>query len=273
MASRGDKERLDAVLVARGLVPSRTRAQALILAGRVSCEGQRLDKPGLRVALDAPLEVRPGRQFVGRGALKLAGALDCFDVNPAGRVALDVGASTGGFTQVLLERGARRVLALDVGKGQLDWSLRRDPRVSVLEGVNARHLEPARLPETPGLATIDVSFISTRLVLPAVVRCLAPGGEVVTLIKPQFEAGRGRVGKGGVVRDPALHREVVERAMSFADEQGWALRGVCASPLPGAEGNREFFLHLQPQGIALGAAERARALTAALASAGHEERR
>jgi 23S rRNA (cytidine1920-2'-O)/16S rRNA (cytidine1409-2'-O)-methyltransferase len=246
MALRRPSDRLDRILVSRGLAENRSRAQALVLAGRVTCRGVRLEKPGVRLAVDAPLEVRPGRRYVSRGGHKLAAALDCFAIEPAGRVALDVGASTGGFTQVLLEHGARSVIALDVGRGQLDWSLRQDRRVHPLEGVNARYLEPAFLPAVPSLAVIDVSFISTELVLPAVVGCLSPDGEVATLIKPQFEVGRGHVGRGGIVRNPELHREVLERAARFSRVQGWGVCGLCASPLPGAEGNREFFIHLRP---------------------------
>jgi len=265
MSPRAARDRLDCILVARGLAPNRSRAQALILAGRVTSEGRRLDKPGTRLAVDIPLDVRPGRRFVGRGGYKLAAALDSLGIEPAGAIALDVGASTGGFTQVLLERGARRVLAVDVGRGQLDWSLRKDRRVEVLEGVNARYLETAQLSDLPALATIDVSFISTELILPAVVRCLAPHGEVAMLIKPQFEVGRGRVGKGGIVRDASLHREVVERAVAFAAGHGWAVRGMCASAIRGAEGNREFFLHLQPDGVAVDRRELDRQIADALA--------
>jgi 23S rRNA (cytidine1920-2'-O)/16S rRNA (cytidine1409-2'-O)-methyltransferase len=185
-------------------------------------------------------------RYVGRGGHKLAGALDRFEIAVAGRDALDVGASTGGFTQVLLEAGARRVVALDVGRGQLDWGLRGDPRVFPVEGVNARFLDRRLLPFVPSLATVDVSFISLRQVLPAVVACCDPESDVLALAKPQFEVGRGRVGRGGIVRDPALHREVLLGLAQFAVEHGWAVAGACASPLPGATGNREFFLHLRP---------------------------
>jgi 23S rRNA (cytidine1920-2'-O)/16S rRNA (cytidine1409-2'-O)-methyltransferase len=247
MAPKGaPRERLDRILVLRGLAPTRTRAQALILAGRVRSGEARLDKPGTRYPADLPLSVNEGRRFVGRGAHKLQQALDTFGIVVEGRDALDVGASTGGFTQVLLEAGARRVIALDVGRGQLDWSLRSDPRVHPLEGVNARNLRAGMLPFPPSFASIDVSFISLELVLPPVVRCLAEGGEIVALVKPQFEAGRGQVGKGGVVRDPAIHREVLERVIGFAGSRGWGVRGVCASPIRGADGNREFLVHVRP---------------------------
>ncbi len=246
MTSRRQLPRLDAVLVLRGLADTRSKAQALVLAGRVRSEGRRLEKPGERVRPDLPLEIDPGPRWVGRGGEKLAGAIERLGVDPAGRDALDVGASTGGFTQVLLARGARRVAAVDVGRGQLDWSLRNDPRVVVLEGRNARELAPADLPFVPSLAAIDVSFISLRLVIPAVVRCLAPGGEIVALVKPQFEVGRGLVGRGGVVRDRALHREVLAKLASRAETEGWGLHDVVPSPIRGAEGNVEFFVLLRP---------------------------
>ena len=222
------KQRLDRLLVERGLAPTRARAQALILAGRVLSGEERLDKPGALHPPDVPLEVREGRRFVGRGALKLEAALGSFAVDPSGRDCIDVGASTGGFTQVLLLAGARRVIAL--------------------EGINARHLEDVPLPFRPSLATIDVAFISLELVLPPVAAILDPGapGDVVALVKPQFEVGRGRVGRGGIVREPALHREVLERALAFVERRGWCARGLAASPIAGADGNREFLLHLRP---------------------------
>ena len=218
----------------------------MILAGAVTSEGRRLEKAGTTLPLDAPIEIAAGRRFVGRGALKLGPALTRFAIDPAGREALDVGASTGGFTQVLLEAGARRVIALDVGRGQLDWSLRNDPRVVVCEGVNARFLEPGGLPYRPSLATIDVSFISLRLVLEPACACLAPGADVVALVKPQFEVGRGRVGKGGIVRDPALWEEVLEGLVGFANEHALGPAGIARSAIQGAEGNVEFFLHMRP---------------------------
>ena len=187
------RERLDVLVVDRGLAANRTRARALIMAGRVRSGGQRLDKPGARFPADTPIELDPGPRYVSRGAHKLEAALAEFGIDPSGRLALDIGASTGGFTQVLLERGAERVIALDVGRGQLDWSLRNDPRVTMMEGVNARHLAPTDLPFSPGLVVMDVSFISITRILPAVRHCLASRGEVVTLVKPHFEAGRGKV--------------------------------------------------------------------------------
>jgi 23S rRNA (cytidine1920-2'-O)/16S rRNA (cytidine1409-2'-O)-methyltransferase len=246
MIPREATERLDLLLVARGLATSRAQAQALILAGRVSSRGERLDKPGRRVPRDAPLDVAPGPRFVSRGGHKLEGALRSFGVRPDGLDSLDVGASTGGFTQVLLQTGASRIIALDVGRGQLDWSLRQDPRVHVLEGINARHLDPGRLPFPPALAVIDVSFISLERVLPPVAACLAPGGEIVALVKPQFEVGRGKVGRGGIVRDPVLRAEVLRRLSGFARARGWGVLGLIPSPIRGAEGNVEYFLHLAP---------------------------
>jgi 23S rRNA (cytidine1920-2'-O)/16S rRNA (cytidine1409-2'-O)-methyltransferase len=234
------------LLVERGLAGSRTEARALILSGRVTSAGRRLDKPGQRLPGETPLEVSPGRRWVSRGAFKLSAALPLLGVDPAGADALDVGASNGGFTEVLLERGARRVAALDVGRGQLDWSLRQDSRVHVLEGLNARHLKPETLPFPPGLVVVDVSFISLRLVLPAIVPCLAAGGEIVALVKPQFEVGKGQVGAGGIVRDPLRHREVLEALVRLADERGWGPVDLCAAALRGSEGNQEYFLHLAP---------------------------
>jgi len=240
------KERLDLLVVARGLAPTRSQAQALVLAGRVSSRGVRLDKPGTSYAVDVPLDLAEGRRYVSRAGHKLAAALAHFAVQGDGRRALDVGASTGGFTQVLLEAGFASVVALDVGRGQLDWGLRQDPRVHVIEGCNARSLVPAALPWEPAFATVDVSFISLRLVLPAIVACLAGGGELLALIKPQFEAGRREVGRGGIVRSPDTHREVLLRMLGFARANGWGVEGICDSTLPGADGNREFFVQLRP---------------------------
>jgi 23S rRNA (cytidine1920-2'-O)/16S rRNA (cytidine1409-2'-O)-methyltransferase len=238
--------RLDRLLVDRGLAPSRERAQRLILAGEVLVADRPATKPGVLVAPDAPLRLRaPASEYVSRGGEKLAGALDAFALDVAGTVALDVGASTGGFTDCLLRRGARRVIAVDVGYGQLAWSLRQDPRVVVLERSNARHLRPTLLPELPDLATVDVSFISLALVLPAIAAALAPGGAVVALVKPQFEAGRGQVGKGGVVRDPATRSAAVLRVRQVAEGLGFAVRGESESVLLGPKGNREVFLWLE----------------------------
>lgn len=259
--------RLDVLLVERGLFPTRARAQAAILAGLVRVDGRPARKAGEAVRPDAQVEVLADPiPYASRGGLKLAHALDRFGVDPAGRVAIDVGASTGGFTDVLLRRGARRVYAVDVGYGQLAWSLRQDSRVVVMERTNVRHLDPDRLPEPPDLATVDVSFISLRLVLPALRRLLAPPAEVVALVKPQFEAGRREVGKGGVVRDPQVHRRVLQEVAAAARQLGWGVWGACASPVAGADGNREFFLWLR-DGDGLAEPELAAALAAAVVEA------
>ncbi len=236
------------LLVERGLAESREKAQALVLAGRVRLAGRPAPKPGMSIAEDAELEVIAGPAHVGRGALKLEGALDAFRIDPAGRVAVDVGASTGGFTEVLLKRGAVRVYAIDVGRAQLHQSLRTDPRVVVLERVNARTLDATIVPEPCAIAVMDVSFISVRLILPALRTVLAPDAEALVLVKPQFEVGRAQVGRGGIVDDPALHRECLRAVAEAAQAGGWAVRGACASPIAGTEGNREFFLHLRTQG-------------------------
>ncbi len=237
------RERIDVLLVDRGLAPTRSKAQALVLAGDVSCGGNRIDKPGKLVDCEAELQVRPGRRWVGRGARKIGPALVAFGLDPSGLRVLDVGASTGGFTQLLLERGAIEVIALDVGHNQIDWRLRSDPRVRVLEGVNARHLVRDRLPFVPDWAVIDVSFISLEKVLQPVASCVAEGGTIVALVKPQFEVGKGQVGPKGLVRDRKLHRQVLERIVRFAQRSGWSVEGVCAAGLPGAQGNQEYFVH------------------------------
>jgi 23S rRNA (cytidine1920-2'-O)/16S rRNA (cytidine1409-2'-O)-methyltransferase len=241
--------RLDQLLVERGLVESRSRAQALVLAGKVGVgEGdaaRRDRKPGDLLAADTPVAVLQPEPYVSRGGHKLAAALDAFEVDPGGLVCLDVGASTGGFTDVLLQRGASRVYALDVGRGQLAETLRHDPRVVSMERSNARALTASSLPERIALATIDVSFISLAQVIGPVAATLAPRGQIVALVKPQFEAGRGRTDHG-VVRDPAIHREVLERTVEHARAAGLGTRAVIASPLTGPEGNREFLVHLAP---------------------------
>jgi 23S rRNA (cytidine1920-2'-O)/16S rRNA (cytidine1409-2'-O)-methyltransferase len=246
IAPSRSRVRLDQLLVERGLAASRTRAQALLMAGLVRVgegDGGRLDrKAGDLVDPGVVLEVATPLPFVSRGGEKLAGALDAFGVDPAGRVCLDVGASTGGFTDALLQRGAIRVHAIDVGRGQLADALRRDPRVVSRERTNARDLAPDLLGELVSLAVVDVSFISLRLVLPPIARCLEAGGEVIALVKPQFEAGRGRA-PGGVVRDPAVHREVLAGVLDDARTAGLVPQGLAASPLVGPAGNREFFLH------------------------------
>ncbi len=237
------KVRLDHLLVARGHAENPSRARTLLLEGRVFSGERRLDKGGLLVDPDLPLEVREGRRWVSRGALKLIAGLDAFGIDPAGTVAIDVGASTGGFTQVLLERGAARVYAVDVGYGQLDWQLRQDPRVVVLERTNARALDRTHVPEPVDLVVCDASFISLRTVLPAPLTLTAPDAALVALIKPQFEVGKGRVGKGGVVRDPALHAEVCEQVREWLErEMGWRVLGVIESPITGPRGNREFLI-------------------------------
>jgi len=231
------------LLVERGLAETRARAQALVLAGRVFRGHERLDKAGLQVGAEAEVSVREAEAYVSRGAHKLIAGLDAFGIDPAGLVCLDVGASTGGFTDVLLRRGAARVYAVDVGYGQLDARLRSDPRVTVLERTNARHLTAAQVPEPIGLVVCDASFISLRTILPAALALTAPGAALVALIKPQFEVGKGRVGKGGVVRDPALHDEVCAEIWAWLSSlPGWRVLGIEPSPLLGPAGNREFLI-------------------------------
>jgi 23S rRNA (cytidine1920-2'-O)/16S rRNA (cytidine1409-2'-O)-methyltransferase len=237
------KARLDVELVSRGLAKSREEAQRLILAGVVRHGDRVARKASESVAAGARITVGEKPRFVSRGGEKLAGALDELHLNVAGKTAIDVGASTGGFTDCLLSRGVRRVYAIDVGYGQLDWRLRQDARVVVIERCNIRELPMAAVPEAVGLAVVDVSFISLALVLPTVLRLLAPSADVVALVKPQFEVGKGRVGKGGVVRDPELHREAVEAVRAVALRLGLVERGFAESPLLGPRGNREFFLH------------------------------
>ena len=237
------KSRLDVALVARGLAPTRERAQALILAGRVAVDGRPATKAGQPVSDDAALAVaEPPHPYVSRGGVKLAAALDHFGIDPAGKTCLDVGASTGGFTDCLLQRGAARVYAVDVGHGQLDARLRADPRVVLREKVNARSLSEADVPERVEVAVADVSFISLRLVLPAMAARVAPGGTIVALVKPQFEAGRGEVPRGGVVRSEATRRRVVEEVAEAGRALGLGVLGVVPSPIVGARGNAEFLL-------------------------------
>ncbi len=234
-------------MVARGLTPSRTQAQALIRAGRILVDGRVVDKPGTPVPPTAELKVVEPPRYVSRGGEKLEAALRAFAVSPVGKVCLDVGASTGGFTDCLLQHGAAKVYALDVGRGQLDWKLREDSRVVVLEGRNARFLTPQALGELVDLVTVDVSFISLRLVLPPLEGIVQPQGDVVALVKPQFEAGRDKVRKG-VVSDPRVHREVLEGLVDFVlTELGWSVLGAVPSPLLGPAGNKEFFVHLGPR--------------------------
>jgi 23S rRNA (cytidine1920-2'-O)/16S rRNA (cytidine1409-2'-O)-methyltransferase len=242
--TRVPKQRADLLLVALGLAESRARAQALILAGKVFSDTKRVEKAGDLLADGAPLEVRgQDHPWVSRGGLKLAHALAHFGLNPEGRVCLDLGASTGGFTDVLLQHGAARVYAVDVGHGQLAWKLRQDPRVVVLEKTNARYLDASAIPEPIGALVCDASFIGLRTILPAPLALCAPGAFTVALIKPQFEAGPGQVGKGGVVRDPALHRGICAMITDWwAALPGWQVLGITESPITGPEGNKEFLI-------------------------------
>ena len=238
------RKRVDQLLVDRGLADSRSRAQALVMAGLVFHGERRIDKPGMAVPDDGALTVR-GRDhpWVSRGGLKLAHGIARFGVDPAGRICLDIGASTGGFTDVLLHHGAAKVYAVDVGHGQLAWKLRTDPRVVVLEKTNARHLGRGLVPDPLGAIVCDASFIGLETVLPAGMALAAPGAWLIALIKPQFQAGRAQVGKGGVVRDPAVHEAVCRAVRSWLDAQpGWSVRGIEESPVTGPEGNREFLI-------------------------------
>jgi 23S rRNA (cytidine1920-2'-O)/16S rRNA (cytidine1409-2'-O)-methyltransferase len=243
------KLRLDQLLVERGLADSRAKAQAAIMAGLVFSGEKRLDKPGLALAADTPIDLRgKPHPWVSRGGIKLAHALDYFSLKAEGRIAIDVGASTGGFTDVLLQHGAAKVFAVDVGEGQLDWGLRNDPRVVVLEKTNARHLTPEIIPDVIDCVVCDASFIGLQIVLPAALSLAVPGSWAVALIKPQFEVGRARVGKGGVVRDPALHDEVCATIHDWwAGLPGWRVLGIEPSPITGPEGNREFLIAAEKQ--------------------------
>ncbi len=238
------KQRVDQLLVARGLAENRTRAQALIIAGTVYSGEARLDKPGHQVAEDIAIEVRERpHPWVSRGGIKLAHGLDNFSMVVDGSICVDVGSSTGGFTDVLLQNGAAKVYAVDVGRGQLDWRLRNDERVVVLEGVNARRLDETHIPDTPTVIVCDASFIGLRTVLPAALNLAAASASLIALIKPQFEVGKGRVGKGGVVRDPELHREVCDEIRNWlSEEMGWNVAGIEKSPITGPKGNVEFLI-------------------------------
>jgi 23S rRNA (cytidine1920-2'-O)/16S rRNA (cytidine1409-2'-O)-methyltransferase len=240
--------RLDKLLVEKALLPTREKATRSILAGDILVDGRRVDKAGALVEPTAEIEVRGRSPYVSRGGEKLVHALEEFEVNTRGRICIDVGASTGGFTDCLLQRGASRVYAVDVGTGQLDDKLRRDNRVVVMEHTNARGLDPRIFGDKPSLAVVDVAFISLEKVLPAVFGVLERHGETIALVKPQFEAGREAVGKGGVVREPATHRAVIAKIARYAILRGWHVLGVTASPLRGPKGNREFFLHLSTRG-------------------------
>ena len=243
------KQRLDKLMVERGLAPSREKAQALIMAGQVVVGDHAAQKAGQQVTDEVEIRIKGELlPYVSRGGLKLAQGLDAFGIDPAGRIAIDVGASTGGFTDCLLQRGASRVYAVDVGYGQLAWKLREDARVVVMEKTNIRHLQPESLEPLPDLAVIDASFISLNLVLPPTLALLKRPAEVVALVKPQFEVGKGAVGKGGIVRDPKLHEEVLASMERLAAELGAELLGICDSPITGADGNREFLMGLRITG-------------------------
>ncbi len=243
-ADKASKIRLDQLLGERGLAENRTRARALAMAGLVFGGGKRLDKPGQCIAADTPLEIKGwNHPWVSRGGIKLAHGLEHFSIFPQGSVCLDVGASTGGFTDVLLSQGAARVYAVDVGRGQLAWKLRQDSRVVLLEKTNARNLNREQVPEPIDLLVCDASFIGLETVLPAPLALVRPGGRLIALVKPQFEAGKGKVGKGGVVRDPDLHRQVIERIRAWLEgKAGWSVLGVAESPIKGPKGNREFLI-------------------------------
>jgi 23S rRNA (cytidine1920-2'-O)/16S rRNA (cytidine1409-2'-O)-methyltransferase len=256
----GERLRADELLVRQGLAESRAKAKALILAGDVRIGDRVIQKPAEVLQPDTPLELRAKLPFVSRGGLKLDHALQTFGIDVSGDVAADIGASTGGFTDVLLQRGARRVYAIDVGYGQLDYRLRTDPRVVVMERVNARYLDA--LPESVGVVCIDVSFISLEHILPVAARLLRDGGDVVALVKPQFEAGREAVGRGGVVRDERTRRATVERVIDFADQSGLVLRGVVRSPIAGPAGNEEFLVWFDRGDVAIDAEVALRAVFA-----------
>ena len=234
------KKRVDLLLVERGLADTRQKAQALIMAGQVYTGERRCDKAGLALEEDAPLEVRGGLRYVSRGGLKLEKAMACFPITLDGKTAADIGASTGGFTDCMLQNGAAKVYAVDVGYGQLAWSIRNDPRVVCLERTNARYLTAEQIPEPLDFASIDVSFISLGLILPALRPLMGPGGQAAALVKPQFEAGRDKVGKKGVVRDPAVHLEVLERFLDHAAQADFSVLGLDFSPIRGPEGNIEY---------------------------------
>ncbi|HEY3310135.1 MAG TPA: TlyA family RNA methyltransferase [Anaerolineales bacterium] len=240
------KMRLDLLMVEKGLAETRSKAQAIIMAGQVRVNGQMVDRAGVNLPADAAVEVVAGPRFVSRGGEKLLAALEAFHLQPQGLVCADVGVSTGGFSDCLLQHGAARIYAIDVGKGILHWKLRSDPRMVVMEETNARHV--VTLPEPVGLVVCDASFISLKILLPVFTRWLAEGANVITLIKPQFEAGRADVARGeGVVRDPAIHRRVLEDVLDFAQKQGYAVRGLVRSPLLGPKGNVEFLAWLDRQ--------------------------
>lgn len=244
------KKRADVLLVERGLAESRTRAQAIILAGKVFSDTRRIDKAGQLMAEDAPIAVKgQDHPWVSRGGLKLAHAIEAFKIDPKGKTALDIGASTGGFTDVLLAHGAKRVYAVDVGRGQFAWKLREDPRVELLERTNARYLSVEQIPEPIDLLVCDASFIGLEIILPAPMALAAPTADLIALIKPQFEVGKGQVGKGGVVRDPSLHEAVCKRISDWLNAQpDWSVAGLAESPIKGPEGNVEFLIYARRAG-------------------------
>lgn len=244
-----DKTRLDQLLVERGMAESREKAKAMIMAGEVYADGLRADKPGHLFSSSSGITLKKiSHSYLSRGGLKLEAALDHFSINVKGLILLDIGASTGGFTDCLLRRGALKVIAVDVGYGQIHWKLRKDPRVRILEKTNARHLTPKDIGEDVDGAVIDVSFISLKLVVPPVSRLLLDNSFIVALIKPQFEAGKHRVGKGGVVRDLSVHSEVIDGLGSFFKGQGWGVEGCIPSPILGPKGNREFLVYMKRGG-------------------------
>ena len=246
------KERLDKIVLARGLAETRARAQAMVLAGKVLVREQRVDKPGQMIDADADIRIKGETlRYVSRGGLKLEAALRHFGVSPDGKTAIDIGASTGGFTDCLLQHGVSEVWAIDVGHNQLAWRIRQDPRVVVLEGQNARELDPEQFPVQFDLATVDVIFISLTKILPALLPCLQQTADCIALIKPQFEVGKGEVGKSGVVTDPVKHRRVLNEVIESAAATGFVAVDLIESPILGAEGNREFLVHLKPGANAL----------------------
>ncbi|HLW36213.1 MAG TPA: TlyA family RNA methyltransferase [Chthoniobacterales bacterium] len=236
------KTRIDQALVERGFFESRERAQRAIMAGEVRVGNQLITKPAVMIATDAAISIAESPQFVGRGATKLSGALDFFKIDPAGKVALDIGASTGGFTDCLLQRGAAKVFAVDVGRGQLAWKIRNDPRVVVLEKINARFLSREEIPDPVDLCVIDVSFISLTLILPRAFELITPEGVILALIKPQFELQRKDVGRGGIVREPALHEKAQQKIVNFVEEADYHVVGLVPSTITGTDGNQEFFI-------------------------------
>ena len=243
------KERLDKLLVEKGIVQSRERARALIMSGKVAVEGKLIDKPGVQINVEANLKLRGEESpFVSRGGKKLEGALKTFGIDPKGMVVMDIGASTGGFTDCVLQKNAQKVYAIDVGYGQLAWKLQKDHRVVNLERRNTRYLKREEIQNEADLILIDTSFISIEKFLPFLLRFLKEGGSILSLIKPQFEVGKGEVGKGGVVRDGALHQKVIDRISTFSRELGLKVLGVTESPLLGPKGNKEFFIYLKKEG-------------------------